>query len=101
MYHAILDKQTDIARLLDPTIVQSPGEAVNAWWKRQDVIDLSVASDIHHQTVQLISACAYMDTEDLTDRWSYSVHSAQAAIAALLHPLARQRALETVSQAAD
>ncbi len=101
MYHAILEKQVEIATLLDPAIVEAPGETVNAWWKRQDVIDLSVASDIHQQTVQLISACAYMDTEEMTDRWSYSVHSAQSALAALLHPLARQRALETSSQAAD
>jgi len=101
MYHAILEKQVEIATLLDPIIVQAPGEAVNAWWKRQDVIDLSVASDLHQQTVQLISACAYMDTEEMADRWSYSVHSAQSAIATLLHPLARQRALETSSQAAD
>jgi hypothetical protein len=101
MYHAILDKQTDIASLLDPTILQAPGEAVNAWWKRQDVIDLSVASDIYQQAAHLIAACAYMDNEDLADRWSYSVHSAQAAIAATLHPTARQRALENISQAAD
>lgn len=101
LYHAILDKQADIAALLDPTIVQAPGEAPNAWWKRQDVIDLSIASDIHQQTAQLIAACGYADAEDMGDRWSYSVHSAQAAIASLLHPIARQRALETVSQAAD
>jgi hypothetical protein len=101
MYHAILDKQSQIARLLDPAVVRAPGESVNQWWKRQDVIDLSIASDIHKESARLIACCAYMNADPMANQWSYSVQTAQAAIAAQLHPMARASALHMESSAAD
>ena len=101
MYHAILEKQVEIARLLEPTVVKQPGEPVNQWWKRQDVIDLSIASDIHKESGRLISCCAYLDADPVANQWSYSVHASQAAIAAQLHPMARATALESMPIAAN
>lgn len=94
LYHAILDKQTEIASFLDPNVLRSPGESLNQWWKRQDVIDLSVASDIHKEAARLIACCTYSDTDPVANQWSYSVQASQAAIAVQLHPSTRAAALE-------
>lgn len=101
MYHEILDKQAEIAAVLDASIVAAPGEPVSQWWKRQDVIDLSVASDLHKEAARLVACCAYLDTDASANQWSYSVQSSQQTIAAQLHPNARSKALEHVSIAAD
>lgn len=94
LYRAILDKQTEIASLLDDAILRAPGEAFNQWWKRQDVIDLSIASDIHKESTRLIACCTYSDADPVANQWSYSVQASQAAIAVQLHPSARTAALE-------
>lgn len=94
LYHAILDKQIEIAALLDAGILRSPGEAFNQWWKRQDVIDLSIASDIHKESTRLIACCSYADADPIANQWSYSVQASQAAIAVQLHPSTRAAALE-------
>lgn len=95
LYHAILDKQIEIASLLDPAIVRAPGESVNQWWKRQDVIDLSIASDIHKESARLIACCTYLDADPVANQWSYSVQASQAAIAVQLHPTTRSTALSS------
>lgn len=95
LYHAIFDKQIEIATLLDANVVRSPGEAFNQWWKRQDVIDLSIASDIHKESTRLIACCTYSDADPVANQWSYSVQASQAAIAVQLHPSTRAAALET------
>jgi hypothetical protein len=94
LYHAILDKQIAIASLLDANILRSPGESFNQWWKRQDVIDLSIASDIHKEAARLIACCTYSDVDPVANQWSYSVQASQAAIAVQLHPTSRTAALE-------
>ena len=94
LYHAILDKQIEIASLLDPGVLRSPGESLNQWWKRQDVIDLSVASDIHKESARLIACCTYSDADPVANQWSYSVQASQAAIAVQLHPSTRAAVLE-------
>lgn len=99
MYHDIMAKQTEIAALLSPEIVRAPGDPVNQWWKRQDVIDLSIASDIHKESARLIACCAYLDADPAVNQWSYSVQASQAAIASLLHPMARSTALEQLQTA--
>lgn len=101
MYHDILNKQVEIASLLEASIVRQPGEPVNQWWRRQDVIDLSIASDIHKESARLIACCAYLDSDPVANQWSYSVQASQSAIAALLHPLARSTALESATVAAE
>lgn len=94
LYRAILDKQAEIAARLDASVVRAPGEAFNQWWKRQDVIDLSIASDIHKESARLIACCTYSDADPVANQWSYSVQASQAAIAVQLHPSARSAALE-------
>jgi hypothetical protein len=94
LYHAIFDKQIEIASLLDSSVLRSPGEAFNQWWKRQDVIDLSIASDIHKESTRLIACCTYADADPVANQWSYSVQASQAAIAVQLHPSTRAAALE-------
>lgn len=97
LYHDILNKQETIARLLDPSILQNPGEVVNQWWKRQDVIDLSIVSDLNKEAARLVACAAYQDEDPSGGQWSYAVQSSQAAIAVMLHPKARQNALRALA----
>jgi hypothetical protein len=99
MHRAILDKQVEIAALLEPGIVGNPGESLNQWWKRQQVIDLGIAEELNKEAARLVACCAYLEADDI-EQWSYSVHASQAAIASRLHPMARQQAMSEGIQSA-
>lgn len=95
MYHDILGKQVEIAAMLDQTTLDLPHTTPNQWWKRHDVIDLSIAKTLMQQVSHLIATCAYHEANiDLTD-WSYAVFAAQVSIAGMLHPTAKLVALSS------
>jgi hypothetical protein len=95
MYHDILGKQVEIAVMLDANTLDMPHTTPDQWWKRHDVIDLTMAKTLMQQVSHLIATCAYHEADiDPTD-WSYAVYSAQASIAGMLHPSARMLALST------
>ncbi|MBK9122135.1 MAG: hypothetical protein IPM16_03295 [Chloroflexi bacterium] len=98
LFRDILNKQAAIAELLDTSVLQAPGEVVNQWWKRQDVIDLSIVSDLCKEAARLIGCAAYHDEDPNGGQWSYAEQAAQAAIAVMLHPTARQNALNAQAE---
>ncbi len=90
----ILVCQIEIAALLDLSTLEAQKTGGDEWWKRHDVIDLSVAKTMMQQVSHLIASCAYQEAE-AGGTVSHAVRSAQASIAALLHPSARMMALTT------
>lgn len=93
----ILTRQIEIAALLDVSTLEAQQAAGDEWWKRHDVIDLSIAKTMMQQVSHLIASCAYQEAETGTSERSHAVRSAQASIASLLHPSARMMALSSGS----
>jgi hypothetical protein len=93
LYHDILGKQVEIAAMLDGNTLELQQSTLDQWWKRHDVIDLSIAKTLMQQVSHLIATCAYHDAETEPTDYSYAVFSAQASIANMLHPSARMLAL--------
>lgn len=93
LYHAITQKQTDIATLLDNDVLEHEHTISNRWWERHDTPDLTIAQALMREAAGLIGCCAYIEAENTPPRTSHLIFSAQLTIADLLHPAARQMAL--------
>jgi len=102
LYQAALDSQCEIARLIDPAVLEAPNRRRMSWWERQDVVDTGVVREIIDDIGHLIACCAYAqaEAENGHTEWSYAVESAQSVIAGLLHPTSLQVALDTASRRA-
>ena len=77
-----------------PSSAQNDGTSCAA---REPSADLSIAKTMLQQVSHLIASCAYQEAESGTSERSHAVRSAQASIAALLHPSARMMALTSGS----
>jgi len=91
-YNVIVNKQAEIAAMLDPLALQSPHITLGKWWERTEIPELSTISRLMDEVTRLIGACAYCEMQQNEVEVSYTVKAAQSVIAGLLHPSARVNA---------
>lgn len=96
--HAIMNKQAEIARMLDAEALAQPHVTLGKWWERSELPELSTVARLMDEVTRLIGACAYCELQPDGPEVSYTVKAAQSVIAGLLHPTARQLASEQFQQ---
>src|SRR5690349_5297771 len=67
LQQAIFDQQTTLARLLDPLALENPLQRMTPWWKFQDVMDTSMATQIAAEAFHLIACCASAEATARTE----------------------------------
>ncbi len=97
-YNVIVNKQSEIAAMLDPHALQTPHITLGKWWERTEIPELSTIARLMDEATRLISACAYCEMKPNEVEVSYTVKAAQSVIAGLLHPLARKQAAQQAQQ---
>ncbi len=85
LQQAIFDQQAALGRLLDPFALENPLQRVTAWWKFQDVMDTSIATQVAAEAFHLIACCASAEATARTEP-SPVIICSQRTIAGFLHP---------------
>ena len=93
-HNAIVNKQAEIALMLDAQALQNPHITLGKWWERTEIPELSTVSRLMDEVTRLIGAGAYCELHQSEVEVSYTVKAAQSVIAGLLHPVAREQAFE-------
>ena len=98
LYNLILNVQSRIARMMDEPCLESTHHKFGAWWKRQDVMDVATAQAVLQEISNLITRCAYMQTNTgnatQTEQLCYALKVSQMTIAGMLHPASLQVAAD-------
>jgi hypothetical protein len=97
LHRAIADKQAEIAQLLDHEALIEPAKQPSEWWRWHDAMNIATAGDLAQHANRLISSCAYREAGLHESDSAHAVFAAQVAIAGLLHPNARQKALDALA----
>jgi hypothetical protein len=85
LYDDIMNSQSIIANLLDPTTLANPHHPYGRWWDRYDVMSAPMAQQLINEISHLMTCVAYME-EGTAEGGGYAVDRSQHAIAGMLHP---------------
>lgn len=99
-YHAVLERQTMIARLLDTDTLENVPHRCGEWWKREDVIDTGVLRVLVAEVANMLMSCACMEAEPTGRDLSYTIDLSQRTIAGMLHPTTLMLAQSANAEAA-
>lgn len=96
MYQAFMQRQAEIAVLLDSDAVATPFTRWERWWERCDVMRIALVNELAQEGMRLVERAAYLEAIGAESRQEQGLRNIQEAIAGMLHPTTRQQALSHV-----
>ncbi len=94
LHDDIRDAQIEIARLLNPVVLENPSPVHGMWWEHHDVIDTAAVREMITQAGRLVASCAYQQVNTPDADWSYATISIEHTISGLLMHTARMVAAD-------
>src|SRR5688572_10198760 len=97
IFNRFMAEQAIIASLLDTKPVNAPYLRWEKWWESRDVMNIGLVNELATAALRLVEHLACLEAMGKNPDTEASVCSLQEAIAGLLHPTARQQALENLT----
>lgn len=97
IYQRFMAEQANIASLLDTKPVNTPYLRWEKWWESRDVMNIGLVNELASAALRLVEHIACLEAMGKNPDTEASVCSLQETIAGLLHPIARQQALENLT----
>ena len=92
LYHSTVQKQIEIASLLDREMLDKPRQRGQNWWDSGDIPEFAIVHIMTQVANELIVCCAYDEQSEQPGN-SPIILSWQMVLVGMLHPTTRQLAL--------